>query len=431
MKALIISHNPITTYQNMGRTMLSLFSSFGQEELCQLYIYPTMPDIAACHSYFRMTDRDILRSCWRLGRVPARILREADIRTDQHDLYETQADEAFFRRHRRNALTLLGRDLVWQFSRWYGAELKRWLEEERPTCIFVAPGESAFLYGIALKLAKRLQIPLYAYVCDDLYFLSMPKGLIARLQRRLLKRRIDQLMRHSQAMIAICDELAESYADQFGIRTEVIHTGSVYPIADAPREQAEVGGLTYLGLLSHQRYLALAQVGRALDIINDRAGTRYTLSLYTDPPSPQAEQTFSSVRSIRLLGFVTGEAFERALRKADILLHVEAFDAASVERVRYSISTKIADSLGSGVPLMAFAPAEVASMRYLRQNRAAVCVTEPEELVEALQSLLEDGRLRHEVTQAALALARREHDAETSSRRLYAILGNPTTIDDV
>ena len=57
MKALIISHNPITTHGSMGKTMLTLFSAFKKEELCQLYIYPSLPDIDFCNAYFRVTDR--------------------------------------------------------------------------------------------------------------------------------------------------------------------------------------------------------------------------------------------------------------------------------------------------------------------------------------------------------------------------------------
>ena len=43
MKVLIISHNPISTYQSMGKSMRALFSAFRTEELCQLYLYPTIP----------------------------------------------------------------------------------------------------------------------------------------------------------------------------------------------------------------------------------------------------------------------------------------------------------------------------------------------------------------------------------------------------
>lgn len=45
MKVLLISHNSISTYQNMGKTFLSLFNCFQKEELCQLYIYPSKNSI--------------------------------------------------------------------------------------------------------------------------------------------------------------------------------------------------------------------------------------------------------------------------------------------------------------------------------------------------------------------------------------------------
>lgn len=62
LKVLLISHNPITTYNNMGKTFLSLFSAFKPEELCQFYLYPTVPDTDCCGSYYRFTDRDALHS---------------------------------------------------------------------------------------------------------------------------------------------------------------------------------------------------------------------------------------------------------------------------------------------------------------------------------------------------------------------------------
>ena len=60
MKVLLLSHNPVTTYNNMGKTFLSLFSAFRPEELCQLFLYPAVPDTACCGSYYRFTDREAL-----------------------------------------------------------------------------------------------------------------------------------------------------------------------------------------------------------------------------------------------------------------------------------------------------------------------------------------------------------------------------------
>ena len=62
MKVLIISHNPITDYNNMGKTFLSLFSEFSREELCHFYIYPTIPNVKKCQSCYRVTDKECVKA---------------------------------------------------------------------------------------------------------------------------------------------------------------------------------------------------------------------------------------------------------------------------------------------------------------------------------------------------------------------------------
>ena len=62
MKVLVISHNPFSTYQNMGKSILSLIGGFNKEELSQLYIYPSIPDVEQCNSYYRITDKEVIVS---------------------------------------------------------------------------------------------------------------------------------------------------------------------------------------------------------------------------------------------------------------------------------------------------------------------------------------------------------------------------------
>ena len=75
MKVLIVSHNPVSTYNGMGKTIATFFSEFEKTELCQFYIYPSLPDLDICNSYYRVTDKDVLRSLVTFsapgGKVPA------------------------------------------------------------------------------------------------------------------------------------------------------------------------------------------------------------------------------------------------------------------------------------------------------------------------------------------------------------------------
>ena len=79
MKVLIISHTSLNTHNNMGKTLSTLFSSFDRSELCQLYIYPMMPDVDQCDSYYRVTDKDVLKGLLTL-RVNGREIGAGEIR---------------------------------------------------------------------------------------------------------------------------------------------------------------------------------------------------------------------------------------------------------------------------------------------------------------------------------------------------------------
>ena len=116
MKVLIISHNPFSTYQSMGKTFLSLFSKFDKEELCQLYIYPTIPDVDVCNSYYRITDKDVLKSYLHFGKVSSREIKSDEIDITVHEKFENKKDEKLYNRE-KNYFTMIGRDLMWKFSK--------------------------------------------------------------------------------------------------------------------------------------------------------------------------------------------------------------------------------------------------------------------------------------------------------------------------
>lgn len=421
MKVLIISHNPVTTQNNMGVTFLSLFSCFDRQELCQLYIYPTLPNQNRCASFYRVTDKEILNSLLRF-RKPGGIIAGAQIR-ETEGLFENAEDESFYRsRKNKSPIRRMLRDAMWSLSRWYTRQLRTWLDQQQPDCIFVAPGVAKFLYDIALKIAKERKIPIVTYICDDYYFVREPESWLDRLRLRLLQRKTRQLMEASAALVAICDGLAREYSAHFGVKAHTLMTGAACPMAEGFRGAEQPASVSYFGNIRCNRYLSLAQVGQALDQLNARLGTAYRLKIYTGEKDPQILSAFDGIGAIELCGYVCGEEFDRAFRASQLLLHVEAFDEESIDRVKHSVSTKIADSLAGGVPLLAYGPASVASMEHLIQNRCALTATAPEALEAMLETAFTDVQAGKSAVERALTVAKECHDSDKTSLRLREIL---------
>ena len=416
MKVLIISHNTFSYVQNMGKTFMSLFASFRKEELCQLYIYPTLPDADMCNSYFRISDTDILESYYRFN-IPGRLVGYSE---NSEKAVDNKNSAYGNKRNRKYHIELI-RDTIWKYSRWYSKKLRKWIDDEKPTHIFVAPGRGKFLYNIALKISKDYQLPIVTYVCDDYYGMDMPKSFFGRLWKRGLNRKFEDLAKRSSLILTICDELKDEYESRLNCKAVTVRTGASRQVAKNVNLKPVISSMTYMGGIGLNRYMSLADIGNALDKINSERNIDYKLDIYTAKIPDEAEVIFNKIKSIKLHGFISGDEFDKVFESSDVLIHIEAFDEKSMERVKNSVSTKIADSLASGIPFFAYGPACIASISYLKRNKCAVVATNKNELEDKLLALFSDLELRKNISDNAIEIAKENHNAKKTSEKLYKI----------
>lgn len=419
MRVLLITHNPISTCHNMGKTFLSLFVGFSNEELCQFFIYPSVPDVKKCRSYFRMTDKSILKSVCLFS------ARGTVIQPDEtcHSLYEKDSDALLYGAPKnKRPSRVLARDLMWKLSRWDTRALNEWIREQNPTHIFVAPGTAKFIYDIALKISKRYSLPIVTYICDDYYFVKPHATALGRFQQKLLREKIRELLSRTSHIVTICPELEAAYRSEFGVPSTTIMTGTNYSVADSVSAKEHPSVLTYMGNIRCGRFHSLAEIGKALDELNSANGTDYQLDIYSGEKEDSILDSFAGIRSIHFKGFVGGQEFERIFHSSELLLHTEAFDEDSIDLVKHSVSTKIADSLASGIPLFAYGPESVSSMKHLIRNNCAIVSTSRERLKQDLLRCFQDYEQRKDVAQNGLKCAHKYHDSDVNSKLLREII---------
>ena len=416
-----MSHNPITDYNSMGKTFLSLFSTFTEEDLCQLYIYPTLPNIKVCKSYYRITDREALRSIIFRGNA-GRCIAVGEIK-HENKIYENDNFSKMYRdKNSHKELKILVRDTIWKLATINNRGLSVWLSEEKPNVIFAAPGASGFFYQLIFRVAKKLSIPIVTYVCDDFYFCNRnKKGLAKRIYAHFIRKKMKTLLEASRHVVTISDELAHDYTAEFGCQCTVISTGSNSKNAlNSTCGNGEI--MSYFGNLQLGRYLSLAEVAKAVDLYNGKHGSSIVLNIYTADCSPNVLEAFKGIMCAHFCGFLTADKMYVEMKKASVLLHVESFEVENRERVKYSISTKIADSLASGICILAYGPAELASVEYLRRNECAFVATDAKELENKISDCLGNPKARTQTATKALDVAARNHDSLRESERLKSVL---------
>lgn len=421
MKVLLISHNCFLTCSNMGKTFCALFSQFSKEELCQIYIHPALPDVDACHSCYRVTDKEVLKSFFTF-RKPGAPLDMAALSFWEPREFENEKDVRLYRRSGNSSpAAMLLRDTMWKLSRWYTPALRRWVEQEAPSCIVLAPGYAKFIYDIAFRISRDYGLPIVTYLCDDYYFVDPPAAALGRFYLKLLRRKMDVLFSKTSHIVGISPELCQRYQDHFGIPAQVHMTGAQLSPVD---RQPHSGDLvfSYMGSLRPFRQEPLAQLGQALDAWNRRNGTAHRLRIYTSERERVLLEPLRQVPAIELCGFVTGQALTQAYREADFLIHAESFRKETADLTKYSLSTKIADCLASGIPLLAYGPANIASIAHLQRNDCAFVATDPSQLDEVICSAIQDEDRRRNVLANAAQTAERFHDVRKNSRQLHRLL---------
>ena len=392
MNVLIISHNPMGGDSNMGKTLQSYFRAFSSLELAQFYIHPEdVPPDSLCPNCYRFTDGDALRTLipWFRGQKKTGL---------------TGAVYQYGRR--RTAGIYLLRNLLWKCSRWDGQDFWDWVDEFSPDMVFLASGDYAFLYEIALMVADRKRVPLAVSCMDDYYLHNRNAGsVLGRLVHRSFLKTVKKTMARAGGIFTICPAMKTEYEALFGKPCDILHTPA--PIWERGTG-TEGTGISYIGNLGFGRDKQLARIGQVLQSLENPLLPK-VLDVYSHEQDPRRLQLMTAGNGIQFHGGISSEGVREVMKNSMAVIHTESFETEMQNLVRFSVSTKIPESLRNGPCIIAYGPRGIASMDYLEAFRAAYRIPEEADLKTGLEEILTNATLREKILQNARALAEENH----------------------
>ncbi len=428
MRILIISHNVFSDSENMGKTLLNLFSGFDEDDICQLYFHSEVPTVdGICGNYFRITDRDALKS------IVTRTMHgtKFDKSQVQKDLNTSRIDtgavaKIYQKGRKRTPLIYLARDFIWSLSNWFSEDLKLWLLENKPDVLFYAAGDYSFSYKIAYKIAKYLKIPLIVYCVDDFFLFNANwKRLLGKVRQRLFMKTVYKTIGLADSIITICDKMASDYSKLFNKKCHVIYTTSENKTINFSLKPQK---FAYFGSLGVNRDMQLIDIGQAVINTADSTGI-HTVDVYTAEKRSEVLKRMSHAPGITLHNAVSQNEMLKILAECIAVIHTESFDDIFRQRVKYSISTKIAESLMYGPCLFVYGPEEVGSVEYVRENQAAYVVSKKEELENGLIELFTNTELRDTIIKSARTVANKNHNSTRNHLKIKEWLNDAIIIN--
>lgn len=414
MRILVVSNEPFSDSSSNGRTIKNLMSCFKKEELAQFYIHGE-PDYSVCDHYFCVSDSDALKA-FKTGKRA-----NGEARTQSSSVAKPIRPA-----RERNAVTMIARDCIWNSMRWAGDDFYRWIDEFSPEVILLQAGDCAFMFRLARKLASRYALPLVIYNSESYYFKKYDYFCSSGFSKWLypifhshFRKEFKKTIKQAQTSIYLCDKLKQDYDTEFDLPSDVIYTATQM----SPVENFERNGditISYLGNLGVGRHEGLIEIANALQMISPKL----FLDVYGRIPNDSVGEAFEQCSGIRYKGFVSYDKVVHIMRSSDILVHTENFSDFYIEDLKYAFSTKIADTLASGVCFVLYAPGPMACTEYLTKNHAAYVISEKEELLPVLSQLIENPCARDKYILNALTLAQENHNGEKNATKFRKIIQN-------
>lgn len=417
---LIISNNCFSYTGNLGRTLSNLFEGWNPDRLAQIYFHDDLPNGKVCHNYFRFSDMDAIKSVVNRKHHGTVMNDWTSCAEDDNDMTTTHG---YALARRKNALVRLARESWWLLSHWDSPTLREWLRRISPQVILFAVGDCIFAYRIVNKLARDLNIPVVPFCLDD--YLSEPyehQSVMARRLQSMILKQASATIDRSKFLLTTCKRMSQDYAQKYLRECREIYTVASQPVEPAPVDKT----ISYFGNISLGRWKSLLAIGQAVKFLGFGG-----IHIYSGEDLGDTEKWFTEENGIFFHGKISYQEVKEKIAKSTLLLHVESFEKHYAATVRYSISTKIADSLASGVCLFAYGPEDVNSIQYLQQNNAAYVVTEEKSLTDGLREILEDTKRRTDIIRNAVNLAHLNHSKEHNQAVLLEVLKGSVAADPV
>lgn len=319
---------------------------------------------------------------------------------------------------RRTSFIYFLRDTMWRFGKWKTKALLEWVQAFAPNVIFLAAGDYAFPYRIAIWLSDFLHIPIVMWCADDFYIEPLNHGpFFRRIQCQQLVKLARKVIHRGGTIVTISDMMQRDYARLFQVPTKTIRISSAINHYSLPADFRS--GVVYVGNLGINRIVPLTELGRAL---RAAAITGFeTINVYSGERNSTILQQINKGNGLTYCGCISEREVERLLGTSKFIIFTEAFDNKSICRTKYSLSTKIAESLRSGACILAYGPSEIAAIDYLRRYRAAYILEKAEELPNAIRHLCEEANEYSHYTLCAQSLAEQFHSAEVNEECLRDI----------
>lgn len=337
MKILIISALPFDI-SSSTRAFKTYFNLIDKDDLAQIYTNGRTASTDYCGHFFQITDKRIIKNAfgWK-GQVGIEINATKSISPTDLSTIEKSSllkkDYGFLH---------LIRMKFWKEKRWFTSELKNWIENFGPDCIFYHNSNSLFMANIALSIADHYKLPLITEISDDYCFNKRPLPLLfSTIYRKKYLKTFEKLSNRSTGCFYISDRMMEKYRVFNFKNADVIHVSSEG--LNLKDSKAKANTYCYFGNTGFNRDKTLIALGEKLNELD----SSIAIDIYSPLLGNGKKSKLENKKGIKLEAYLPYNQLVKQISSYEYIVVAEPLDKKSAKYISMSLSTKVGDSISS------------------------------------------------------------------------------------
>lgn len=409
LKVLLLVAEPWRHDDGGGNTLNNFFDGM-DAEFAQVYSSEKMPINNVCNKYFQITDKECIKGF--LTRKPVgRVLPEQDFakENEKTNPNKKKGFTSFIKRLRPEILLYL-KDVAWLRCNWKTEALKKFILDFNPDVIYAPCYASPYSLALTRWVKELTQKKVVTWSADDTYSLRQFRfSPIFWLRRFWIRKHLRKTYPFYDAFYSISEDEAEQMKEVVGQEIKILRKTVPDDLNESKKFVHEPVRFIYAGGIYINRWKVLARIGKVIRNIN-KDGVRCTLDIYTQNQlSKKQYRALNDGANIRTHKAVSTVELEKLYKESDIALHVESFSLRNRLETRLSFSTKIIDCLSSGCAVMAIAWEEQTGLKYLKNNDAAICITDKKKIKNAIKEIVDSPEVIPNYARKAYSLSINNH----------------------
>lgn len=417
-RLLVLSLNAWSDRNSVGNTISNHFGGWDADKLSNLYLRNDEIDNECCSTYFRISEKEILKSIFTKDSLGVEIQYHKDCVNSKQVKSRLKTSDFFeFIKRIRPTTILLLREIFWFLGFRGTNKLDDFLKKVQPEVIHIHCPNLIYGHRVLHYCHKVTKAKIVVFFGDEIYTYKNFWPLNS-LYQFFLRSWIRKTIKISNLNYAATPELCEYYGNIFNSEFKLLYKGATIELPFSKPHNQPIK-IVYAGNLLYDRWRILSLISNAIEKVSTTENLFY-MSIYTASVLSNKMDKVLNTTNSRVIGSVPFSEVKKILSEADIVLHVETSKKKFVDLTKYSFSTKIVDCIQCGSCIMAVGPRELASISFLRNSEAAMIANSFEDICSLLSQISKDNTIIDKLASKMYYYAKSTFDIEHIRTSIYS-----------